>query len=689
MPDPAAAFALAQHLAAIVEGSDDAIVGKTLDGIVTSWNPAAERIFGYAAGEMIGRPMTTIFPADRIEEERILLAQIAAGERVTHFETQRVHRDGSLIDVSVTISPIVDGAGRVTGASKIARDITLQKRNEQAIRERNEELERRVQARTAEIESARSQLALALEQAQSATRAKTEFLANMSHEIRTPMNAIVGLTYLMLRDTAEATMRDRLTKIDGAARHLLQVINDVLDLSKIGAAKMTLENIDFAVDDLMSGAFELVSNAARDKALELILDTDHLPATLRGDPTRLRQMIVNLLSNAVKFTERGWVKLKAEFLGDDGGGKAHLRITVEDTGIGIATDRQSALFDAFQQADAGITRRHGGTGLGLALTRQLASLMGGEVGLSSAPGSGSRFWFTARLEHAQAGEEAASPLRLAGLNALVVDDLPEALVVICERMRMLGLGADPVASGLEALERMERLRHAGHRYDVVVVDWKMEPLDGIETIARLQRALGPTMPPTILVTAFDEAVARTHAARVGCEVVLAKPLTASSLHDGLVRALGRTLAAPAPLVDGRDSRLSEDEVRRQCSGRRVLVAEDNPINQEVAQALLTSAGLVVQVADDGAQAVEMALTGKFDVVLMDMQMPVLDGLSATRAIRAQLGSALPIVALTANAFSDDVAECLAAGMSDYLAKPVEVAKLHACLLRWLAGKALV
>jgi CheY-like chemotaxis protein len=311
--------------------------------------------------------------------------------------------------------------------------------------------------------------------------------------------------------------------------------------------------------------------------------------------------------------------------------------------------------------------------------------MGGEVGVSSAPGAGSRFWFTARLEHAAPWEDAPSPLALKGLEALVVDDLAEALAVISDRMTMLGLRVDAVQGGLEALQRTERRRDGGRRYDVVVVDWKMEPIDGIETIARLQRALGSAMPPAILVTAFDEAVAREHAARVGCDIVLAKPLTASSLHDGLVRALGRTLAAPA--APDRASRQGEDEVRRRCSGRRVLVAEDNPINQEVAVALLTSAGLVVRVADDGAQAVEMVLAEDFDIVLMDMQMPVLDGLSATRAIRSQLGQALPIVALTANAFSDDVAECFAAGMSDYLAKPVEVAKLHACLLRWLVGNA--
>src|SRR5664279_2706785 len=246
---PASASLMARRLAAIVDSSDDAIIGKALDGIVTSWNPAAERIFGYRADEMIGQPLTRIFPGDRLDEERDILARIAAGEQVVHFETIRLRRDGTPIHVSATISPIFDDAGSVIGASKIARDITDRKRAEAELKDRNEELERRVRIRTAEIEETRSQLAFALEEAEAANRAKSEFLANMSHEIRTPMNAIVGLTYLLLRDAKDAGLRDRLGKIDGAAKHLLQVINDVLDLSKIGATKMTLESMDFSVDD--------------------------------------------------------------------------------------------------------------------------------------------------------------------------------------------------------------------------------------------------------------------------------------------------------------------------------------------------------------------------------------------------------------------------------------------------------
>ena len=678
---PASASLMARRLAAIVDSSDDAIIGKALDGIVTSWNPAAERIFGYRADEMIGQPLTRIFPGDRLDEERDILARIAAGEQVVHFETIRLRRDGTPIHVSATISPIFDDAGSVIGASKIARDITDRKRAEAELKDRNEELERRVRIRTAEIEETRSQLAFALEEAEAANRAKSEFLANMSHEIRTPMNAIVGLTYLLLRDAKDAGLRDRLGKIDGAAKHLLQVINDVLDLSKIGATKMTLESMDFSVDDVISRAFEMVSQVAREKGLEMVLDTDHLPARLRGDPTRLTQMLVNLLGNAVKFTEKGWVRLRATALGPDDGGLGQFRFEVEDTGIGIATEHQGSLFNVFQQADSTTTRQHGGTGLGLALTRHLANLMGGDAGVSSTKGAGSRFWFTVHLEPAGTPEALSSPIQLKGLRALLVDDLPEALEVIADRMGMLGMQVDPLRGGLEALRKVEEEHAFGRGYDIVLVDWKMEPLDGVETLERIRRSLGGTMPPAILVTAFDEDSAREEAFRVGCEVVLTKPLTASALHDGLVRALRPSQRIEMPRTDV--WRAGEAEIRRSFAGKRVLVAEDNPINQEVAQAVLEAAGLQVDLAANGSEAVEKAISSAYDLIFMDMQMPVLDGLSAARAIRAALGDTVPIVAMTANAFAEDEVACLAAGMNDYVAKPVDVARLHACLLKWL------
>jgi PAS domain S-box-containing protein len=670
-----------QHLAAIIEGSDDAIISKTLTGIVTSWNTAAEAMFGYRADEMIGQPMTTIFPPDRLDEEGVILARLSAGERVVHFETVRLHRDGTPRHISATISPIFDGAGRVVGASKIARDIGDRKRAEQEVSDRNEELERRVALRTAEIDEARRQLASALESAECANRAKSAFLANMSHEIRTPMNAIVGLTYLLLRSVQDESLRRQLGKIDGAAKHLLQVINDVLDLSKLGATKMTLERVPFGVDELMASAFDLVVQAAQEKGIELVLDTDHLPETLLGDPTRLRQMVVNLLGNAVKFTDQGWVRLKAESLGDDGESRIQVRFEVTDTGVGIPLDQQAGLFSAFQQADTAVSRRHGGTGLGLALTRHLANLMGGEAGVSSRPGAGSSFWFTALLDRGEPLQAPSAFIRLTGLHALVVDDLPEALAVISDRLRRLGLSVDPVSSGPKAIRRTKQIRDSGRQYDVVLVDWKMEPLDGITTIELLRDALGDSMPPTILVTAFDETIAREEAQRVGCELVLIKPLTASSLHDGLVRVLNRL--PPGGGSAPTHAHPLQDELRQRCVGKRVLVAEDNEVNQEVAREMLKAAGLQVAIAGDGAQAVEMATRAHYDMIFMDMQMPVMDGLVAAQFIREVLGGETPIVAMTANAFLEDEAACRAAGMNDYLSKPVDAAKLYACLLRWI------
>ncbi len=669
----------AQRLASIVEGSDDAIISKTLDGTVLSWNPAAERMFGYGAAEMIGRPLTTIFPPDRLDEERLLLSRISAGERVVHFETVRLRRDGTPIDVSVTLSPIRDASGIIVGASKIARDITDRKRAELDIRDRNEELEKRVAARTAEIEEARARVAWALKQAESANRAKSEFLANMSHEIRTPMNAIAGLTYLLLREVKEPRIRDRLGKIDVAAKHLLQVINDVLDLSKIGAAKMTLENIDFSVDELVADAFEMIAHAASEKGIELILDTDHMPAYLNGDPTRVRQMLVNLLSNAVKFTERGWVRLKVERLHTDSQARTQCRFVVQDTGIGVAPEHQATLFNAFEQADTTTTRRYGGTGLGLTLTRHIAGLMDGDVGMSSSVGIGSRFWFTVWLNAASTTVSTA-PTQLKGLKALIVDDLPEALGVISDRVSRLGLHADAARSGPEALRKVEEQRSAGRPYDLLIVDWKMEPWDGIETLSRIRHALGTTMPRAVLMTAFDETSAREQARRVHCDIILVKPLTSSALRDGLIRALqGGQRTQPAQ----REESAAEAGIRRQFVGRRVLVAEDNPVNQVVARELLTAVGLTVDLAADGAEAVEKAVSVRYDLVLMDMQMPLQDGLSAARVIRSRLGAALPIVAMTASAFEEDEAACLAAGMNDYIAKPIDVARFHACIHHWL------
>jgi signal transduction histidine kinase/CheY-like chemotaxis protein len=560
------------------------------------------------------------------------------------------------------------------------REREAQQRADAARREADERHLGVLKASEQKLRELNDQLGLALAQAEAATRSKSAFLANMSHEIRTPMNAIIGLTHLLARDMRETLQQERLGKVSDASNHLLHIINDVLDLSKIEAGKMELEDVEFGVDALLSGAFDLVRERAREKKLELVLDSHTLPGHLRGDPTRLSQALVNLLSNAVKFTEHGWIRLRAELKHQDRE-RALVRFEVTDTGEGIAPERQGRIFSNFEQADSSTTRRHGGTGLGLAITRHLASLMGGEVGLHSVKGEGSTFWFTAWLGRTLEAADLAAPLDMRGLRALLVDDLPEATAVLEDRLCMFGFEVDSFNAGAAAMTRVRAELRAGRAYDVFLVDWRMAPMDGIDTVTALRDLLGEGTPPCLLVTAFDEPEMRRRASAARCDGVLVKPITASSLHDALTRLLrprGAALAAPAEATQS-----NETTLRRHHAGQRVLLAEDNPINQVVASELLRLAGLVVETAEDGLRAVEMATTRDYALVLMDVQMPELDGLDATRRLRQRMGTRQPIIAMTANAFGEERAACLQAGMNDHISKPVDPEKLYATLLRWL------
>jgi len=513
-------------------------------------------------------------------------------------------------------------------------------------------------------------------EAEEAGRAKAAFLANMSHEIRTPINAVLGLCHLMLRDSHDEVERGRLRKVEGATQHLLQVLNDVLDMSKIDAGKLVLEEVDFTLEHLVDRAVDIVAPRAQEKGLELVVDTDCTPENLRGDPTRLLQAIINLLTNAVKFTSQGWVRLRLTPERVDGE-QLVLRVEVQDTGEGIAPDRLPRLFDAFEQADLSITRRHGGTGLGLALTRHMVRAMGGEVGVDSHPGQGSRFWFTARLGR---GQVHRVPKDLAQRRVLVVDDLPEARQALEDLLRRLDIHPVSCDGGRAALDCLRRARREGARVDAVLLDWRMEPLDGFQSLDLLRGEWGPQLPPCLLVTAFDEAGLRDRARAAGFEQLVQKPVSASALHDALARALHTSGAAA---VAGRPVESGEAGVRARHAGRRVLLAEDHPVNREVSAELLKGCGLEVAFAEHGEEAVAMALVSRYDLILMDMQMPVMDGLTATRRLRASLDTPVPIIAMTANAFSEDRAACLAAGMNDHLAKPVVPERLYELLERWL------
>jgi PAS domain S-box-containing protein len=644
-------------------------ITDTLPGRIAYWDAGLHCRFvnrswcewyGRTAEQVLDRHVSEIIPAE--DRGRIVpRLQAALDGDAQHFESDaRGHSGGHHVH-QVHCIPDAEAGEPARGVYVMAFDISALKQAEEGLRRANVEL------------------GLARDAAEAANRAKSAFLANMSHEIRTPMNAIIGLTHLLVRDTRDALQRERLSKVDRAAQHLLQVINDILDLSKIEAGKMTLDDTEFALDELLSRCFEMVSERAREKGLELVLDTDHLPARLRGDPTRLSQALINLLSNAVKFTDRGWVRLRGELLREEGP-RLQVRFEVQDTGSGIAAERLAGLFTAFEQADSSATRRHGGTGLGLALTRHIARLMGGEAGVSSSPGQGSTFWFSAWLVQAREAGELAEPIPIRGLRALLVDDLPEARMALADRLQLLGLHVDALEDGTAALQKVQAEMNAGRPYDVLLVDWRMGPPDGIATLAALRESLGAGMPPSVLVTAFDEAQMWQQARSVNCDAVLIKPITASGLHDALMRVLRRQ---PMQIGEPATPGLAEERLQRDHAGQRVLLVEDNAINQEVAVALLAATGLQVETAEDGARAVELALARPYDLVLMDVQMPRMDGLAATRALRQRLGGALPIIAMTANAFGEDRSACLEAGMNDHVAKPVDPELLYATLLRWL------
>ena len=545
--------------------------------------------------------------------------------------------------------------------------------------------QRRRREADAQTQAAHAALAQRTVEAEAASRAKSEFVANMSHEIRTPLNAVLGLLQLMERTGLDARQRDYVHKAEGAARALLAILNDILDFSKVESGKLELDDTPFRLDELLRNLSVVLSSTLQHKAVEVLFQLDPaVPRALRGDGHRLQQVLLNLAGNAIKFTQRGEVVIELKLL-DSTSDSVRIEFSVRDTGIGIAADRLAAIFEGFTQAESSTTRRFGGTGLGLAISRRLVRLMGSDLQVQSTPGQGSHFHFTVdfrRDAETSAFERvvAAENVQHAALRVLIVDDNATAREVLAAMVTSFGWQAETATSGAEAIQRMEAATAAGHSFDILCVDWIMPGMDGWETIQHIRARDAGHLPAILMITAHGRELI---AERLGEETnpldgFLIKPVTPSMLFDAVAQA---TRGASVTADSHAPANLPTEQP---LAGLRLLVVEDNPLNQQVARELLSHAGAEIEVASDGEQGIACVRRASlpYDAILMDIQMPKMDGYTATRVLRQEMQIATPIIAMTANALPTDREACLAAGMSDHIGKPINARELIALVLRY-------
>jgi two-component system, sensor histidine kinase and response regulator len=652
------------RLRTILDNVLDGIIMIDGSGTVISINPAVVNMFGYEAGDIVGRDIKMLMPEpNRGSDDGYLARYESTGKtRVMGVgrELEGLTQAGLTFPMELTVTEVSFHGQRMFVG--LVRDITERKRAE--------DMSRRAKAA-----------------AEAANRTKSDFLANMSHEIRTPLNAILGMTYLAQRANPSPRQQTYLTKIGIAGQSLMGIVNDILDFSKIEAGKLEAEQIAFSLDEVLRNVNDIVGQKAEEKGIAIVCAVPReVPRSLIGDPLRLGQILINLVHNAIKFSDKGEivVRVMTEDVTPD---KVRLAFSVCDHGIGMSAEQVANLFQSFNQADTSFTRKYGGTGLGLAISKQLCELMGGTISVESEVGKGSTFLFYVSFAIATEEQFTArkSQEKLQKRSVLIVDDSEIARKLLLGMVQANGFLGRAVSSGEEALSALVHGSQVGQPFDLVLIDWRLPGIDGIEASRRIKEhpALTP-IPAIVMISAFESEDVLRGLKQPRFDAFLVKPITEAVLMRTIASISGENMEGPASGLPPAAGTLPFA-----LTGRRVLVVEDNDINRDLASELLADLGIRTAIAIDGRQGVDQVLAHPFDLVLMDIQMPVLDGLAATRLIRSDPRfQGLPIIAMTAHAMRGDRERSLDAGMNDHLTKPINPAALSAMLSRWIPARPL-